>query len=104
MPYTNGFKTTNIRDDHWQKHPEFGLPSPASYESAADAFLGGPLPAGCHEQIRIRDGATIRYDPATGEFGVVGADNYIRTYFKPDPAIHGFRDNLQYFLYDASKP
>jgi hypothetical protein len=43
------------------------------------------------------NGDVVRYDPTTDEFGVVNADGTIRTYYKPDPAVHGYPTNLDYF-------
>jgi len=39
----------------------------------------------------------VRYNPATEEFGVAQGNGTIRTYFKPDPSIHGYATNLDYF-------
>jgi pyocin large subunit-like protein len=43
------------------------------------------------------NGDIVRFNPVTNEFGVARADGVIRTYFKPDPAVHGFPTNLDYF-------
>jgi filamentous hemagglutinin len=45
--------------------------------------------------------ATQLYNPSTNEFAVVTSNGIIRTYFKPDPAIHGYKTNLDY--YNAQK-
>ena len=51
------------------------------YLTAADAFVGGPLPLGCLECLRV-DGDRVRYNPATDEFGVLDTNlNIIRTYW-----------------------
>ena len=36
-------------------------------------------------------------NPGTGKFGVVSSGGSIRTYYKPDPAVHGKGSNLDYF-------
>jgi filamentous hemagglutinin len=48
------------------------------------------------EKVRA-NGDIVRYNPATEEFGIVKSDGTIRTYYKPDPANHGFPTNLDYF-------
>jgi len=42
-------------------------------------------------------GGRARFDPITQEYGSVRADGTIATYFIPDPAIHGFASNLDYY-------
>jgi len=83
--------------DHFKRHgSDFGAKSPAEYEQQASAFLTGPLPTGAFEKTRP-NGDLVRYNPATEEFGVLSKDGVIRTYFKPDPAIHGYPTNLDYY-------
>lgn len=43
-------------------------------------------------------GDRVRFDVATQEFGIVTRQGYIRTYFIPDPAQHGYGSNFDYFL------
>jgi pyocin large subunit-like protein len=43
------------------------------------------------------NGDMVRFDPATDAFGVVMPDGTIRTYYKPDPAVHGYPRNLDYY-------
>ena len=62
----------------------------------ADAFLNGPRGTGVLQKVRA-NGDIVRYDPATQAFGVVKPDGTIRTYYKPDPAVHGYPTNLDYF-------
>lgn len=38
------------------------------------------------------------YDPATNTFGSYNLDGSTRTLFQPDPAIHGFATNWDYWL------
>jgi filamentous hemagglutinin len=83
--------------DHYARHgADFGATSAVQYEQAADAFLNGPRGAGVLEKVRT-NGDIVRYDPATQAFGVVKPDGTIRTYYKPDPAVHGYSTNLDYF-------
>jgi len=64
------------------------------YLTAADAFVGGPLPLGCLECLRV-DGDRVRYNPATDEFGVLDTNlNIIRTYW----VLQGTKsDNMLYY-------
>ena len=96
----NGFVTKFDRDLHFDSHAsEFSPPfaSEEEYEAAAIAFLEKHLAAGMMEGLRIRDGATIRYDPGINEFAICDDSGAVTTYFKPDPAIHKQGDNVAYF-------
>jgi filamentous hemagglutinin len=75
---------------------DFGAASAAQYEQLADAFLNGPLASGVLQKVRA-NGDIVRYDPAAQAFDVVKPDGTIRTYYKPDPAIHGYPTNRDYF-------
>jgi pyocin large subunit-like protein len=92
------FATQALRDSHFKDHgSDFGAKTPAEYEQQANSFLNGPKGQGVLEKVRLGSGDTVRYNPATEEFGVVRADGTIRTYFRPDPAVHHFATNLDYF-------
>jgi len=83
--------------DHYNRHgADFGATSAAQYEGMADAFLNGPRGTGVLQKVRA-NGDIVRYDPASEAFGVVKPDGTIRTYCKPDPAVHGYPANLDYF-------
>jgi len=83
--------------DHAKRHgPALGCYTSAAYEKQASDFLTGPKGPAVLEKNQA-DGSIVRYDPATDEFGILGPDGSIVTYFKPDPAIHGFKTNLEYF-------
>jgi len=62
----------------------------------ADAFLNGPQGTGVLQRVRA-NGDVARYDPASEAFGIVKPDGTIRTFYKPDPAVHGYPINLDYF-------
>jgi filamentous hemagglutinin len=83
--------------DHYARHgADFGATTAPRYEQMADAFLNGPCGTGVLQKVRA-NGDVVRYDPATQAFGVVKTDGTIRTYYKPDPAVHGYPTNLDYF-------
>jgi hypothetical protein len=82
--------------DHFARHgQDFGATTAADYEAQADAFLTGGKASGVLEKVRP-NGDIVRYNPATDEFGVASPTG-IRTYYKPDPAVHGYPTNLDYF-------
>ena len=63
-------------------------------------------------QCERPQGDLVRYDPSTDEFGVLGADGYIRTYFVAVPCASmpsGTRDchneptNLDYFRQECKR-
>ncbi|MBB4170808.1 hemagglutinin repeat-containing protein [Rhizobium sp. BK538] len=83
--------------DHYARHGnDFGAKSAAEYQAQAKGFLEGPPSPGILEKTRA-NGDIVRYNPATDEFGVVSIGGVIRTYYKPDPAVHGKGSNLDYF-------
>jgi pyocin large subunit-like protein len=67
--------------------PELGTLT--NYRSAARAFMSGPG-VGTMQGVR-RGGDLVRFDPATGNFGVLSPQGAIRTFFRPD-------DDVAYFL------
>lgn len=83
--------------DHFHRHgSDFSAKDAAHYERLADTFLSGAAGTGVLEKLRS-NGDRVRFDPSTSEFGIVKQGGTIRTYFKPDPAVHGFPSNLDYF-------
>ncbi len=84
-------------DDHFARHgSDFGAKNTLEYQAQADKFLTALKPAGVLEKARP-NGDIVRYNPSTDEFGVVSSGGSIRTYYKPDPAVHGKGSNLEYF-------
>jgi filamentous hemagglutinin len=104
VPYTLGFESQAKLIRHFIKHgQEFSVITEAEYEKLADAFLGGPQDADTLECRRRSDGAILRYNPVTNEYGVLRRDGVMKTYFKPDVARHGKPTNLDYFLEECAK-
>jgi len=94
---TGSFADDAKLQDHWQRHGgDFGATDAAEYEQQANTFLNGPAGPNVLEKVRA-NGDVVRYDPTTEEFGIARADGGIRTYYEPDPAIHGYPTNLDYF-------
>jgi hypothetical protein len=62
----------------------------------ADEFLTKVPSTSTRECVR-RNGARIRYDAASFEFGIVSADNYIVTYF------YRRTNGLEYFRRECNR-
>ncbi|OCG21472.1 hypothetical protein A9G22_09630 [Gilliamella sp. App2-1] len=90
QPVTNAY-------DHWDKHkhefPEFQ--NSKQYVDATHNFVNNP-PLGTLKIIR-KNGDTVLYNPQSNIFAVKNADGTPKTMFKPNPADHGYKTNLEYF-------
>jgi hypothetical protein len=83
--------------DHYYRHgADFGATTMAEYAQQADNFLGGAKTGQTLERVR-ENGEIVRYNVITDEFGVIGPDGVIKSYFRPDPNRHGYASNLDYF-------
>jgi hypothetical protein len=81
---------------HFADHgTKVGAKHVAEYVNKAHDFLHNP-PPGTLTKVRP-NGDVVRYDPQTNTFGVMDANGVPRTFFKPDPAVHGQPSNLDYF-------
>jgi pyocin large subunit-like protein len=104
VAFTLGYPTAATLTEKFTKHGrDLGLATEQEYLDAADTFLGGPLDATATWECRRRNGDLIRYNEATGEFGVLGTNRVIKTYFIPDPAVHRKPNNLEYFRAECRK-
>jgi hypothetical protein len=84
--------------EHFDLHgEEFGAENEDQYELLAAQFMLAEPGQNVLECRRAGDQARIRYDFVTQECGIVSADNFILTYFKPDPRWHGRSTNRAYF-------
>ena len=81
---------------HWNKHktefPE--LANAKQYVEATHKFATNP-PAGT--LTKVSGNRTLMYHEASNTFLSKGADGVPRNMFKPDPAMHGYPTNLDYF-------
>jgi pyocin large subunit-like protein len=68
----------------------------AEYEAKAERFMNGPKKSSTLECQR-KQGGRARFDQVTQEYGSVRGDGTIATYFIPNPAVHGFASNLDYY-------
>ena len=104
MALTKGFASPLDLSDHFTKHgARLGIEDESTYLARADNFLGSPKGPTAHEFRRPWNDDLVRYNPTTDEFGVLGENGYIKTYYKPDPARHGFQTNGEYFEYERSR-
>lgn len=93
------FASLESATTHFQKHAhEFGFSALDEYVSAAGKFAESAQAEGASVLTKVRaNGDIVLYNPATNEFAVATSDGTIRTYFLPDPSIHGYESNLAYF-------
>jgi pyocin large subunit-like protein len=92
VPYTLGFRTQYELTLHFVKHGvRLGVATEAEYLMKADLFLGGPLTSGTTPCVRVSDGDRLRFNERAQLFGVLIADNHIRTFYKFTPPPRDFR-------------
>lgn len=81
---------------HFKKHgAEFPFGSEEAYVRAALSFVTSPPPGTL--SVVQSDGDHVFYHPGENYFAVTRRDGKIRTFFRPDPKIHGYPDNMAYF-------
>lgn len=83
--------------DHFQRHGgDFGARSADEYAQQASGFLQRGIKGGA--QVKVDSRGVIRvYDPKTDTFGAYNPNGTTRTFYKPDPRIHGYPTNQAYF-------
>lgn len=65
------------------------------YVAEAQSFLRNPGPG---VLTRTRgNGDVVRYDPGSNRCGIMDSTGAPKTYFRTDPASHGYPTNLDYF-------
>jgi hypothetical protein len=83
--------------DHFARHgADFGARTAGEYSDAAAAFLQRSQVEGLATKIDAR-GVIRVYDEATNTFGAFNPSGTTRTFYKPDPKIHGYQTNLDYW-------
>lgn len=104
MPVALRFRTRLHLEEHFDLHGEdFGAENESQYELLAASFMAGEPGAQTLQCVRPTDRSRIRYNYLTQEFGIVSTDNFILTYFKPDPRWHGKSTNRAYFESECSR-
>ena len=95
---TCAFANAATKESHFADHgSDFGADSADFYEKQASHFLEGDRDPSALSRFRA-NGDKVMYNEVTDEFGVMTRNNVACTYFKPNPAIHGYPTNLDYFL------
>jgi hypothetical protein len=84
-------------DDHVARHgADFGARTADEYAGMASEFLQRAQRSGLPTKVDSR--GTIRmYDPKTNTFGSYNASGTTKTFYKPDPAQHGYPSNQAYW-------
>jgi hypothetical protein len=91
------FASGDLLESKFNKHgSDFGALTASEYENQAASFLSDPDNADVLQFTR-KGGDIVRFNPLTDEFGVLGSDGTIHTYYRPNPQIHGKPTNLDYF-------
>jgi filamentous hemagglutinin len=111
VPVATAFFDYALLYEHfWDHGSDFGAKDEYDYQERAREFLNADLAVRTtvQECIRARNGDVIRFDRTTDEYGVIGYDGIIKTYYKPVPRhsappgtppgkTHGFLTNELYF-------
>jgi filamentous hemagglutinin len=79
--------------DHSSDFPN--LKTEKSYVDATKKFLNNP-PTGTLTKIRA-NGEVVLYHPDTNTFAIATKNGTPKTMYKPDPSVHGYKNNLDYF-------
>ncbi|MGB8345878.1 MAG: polymorphic toxin-type HINT domain-containing protein [Ktedonobacteraceae bacterium] len=95
-----GFANQERLTDHFERHGgDFGSPftTESDYEQGAKDFMHGPMASDTYQGVRS-NGDIVRFNEGTNAFGVARSNGVIKTYYIPDPAIHGYATNWEYVL------
>jgi pyocin large subunit-like protein len=95
---------TEKHDHFWTHNDEFRphFASADAYEAAAVAFLT-EAPGGSIMECTRRNGDLLRYDPVANVFAIVDRGGFVKTFYRPNPAIHKQTSNIEYFRGQCSK-
>ncbi len=104
--YTEGF-APDKRYDHFEIHLDEFDPPPQDefdYEEMADGFLGGTCDGiAVRECVRESNRDVLRYNVVTDEFGILCQCGIIVTYCIPNPRIHGYPTNMDYYIAECNR-
>jgi RHS repeat-associated protein len=103
-PGPNNWGRHSTLADHFERHgADFGARTPEEYAKMASDFLRTAQEQGL--PTKTSTGGTVRvYDPASNTFGSYGPDGMTRTFYRPDPAVHGYGSNMAYWDAQPGKP
>jgi hypothetical protein len=92
------FDSGDLLTEHFQDHRfDFDAETEAEYGALAASFLSDENNPDILELTRPANNDLVRFNPETDEFGILSSDGHIITYYKPDPRVHGYPTNLDYF-------
>lgn len=90
--------------DHYIRHGAgVGASSPKDYAARASEFLQGSQSLSLPTKVDA-SGVIRVYDQARNLFGSFNPDGTTRTFFSPNPAIHGYASNLAYWIEQPGAP
>lgn len=94
---TTNWGNPKTLDDHFSRHgKDFGADSVDEYAQLASDFLRRSQREGFPTKIDSK--GTIRvYDPKSNTFGSYNPDGTTKTFYKPDPELHKYPTNLDYW-------
>ena len=87
--------------DHFARHGhggDFGAATEGQYAEKASGFFQQGLRDGLPTKLNPKDGSIRIYDPESNTFGAYNADGTTRTFYKLDPAQHGYATNWDYWV------
>jgi RHS repeat-associated protein len=81
---------------HFKDHgADFDAKNSIDYVFKAREFMQNP-PPGTLTKVRA-NGDVVRYEPSANSFGIQDANGSMRTFYKPDTAVHNYPTNMDYF-------
>ncbi len=100
--WSGGKRSAENATRHFDKHGgEFPFLTEEEYVQAAQDFTSHPPPG---TRIVVQeDGDQAYYSPERNFFAVTSPDGKIRTFFRPDPKIHGYKTNDDYFAAQGAR-
>ena len=94
------FRNGSTLLNHLNRHgSDFGYTSPEQYLNGARYFLEKP-PTSTTQSFVSNQGSYFRYDTATNEFGIINSYGGISTYFKPNPGIDYWLEQVRLYSPD----
>ncbi|MBN9491573.1 MAG: hypothetical protein J0H44_30415 [Alphaproteobacteria bacterium] len=94
---SNGWGRPSTLAKHFTDHgADFAATDEEDYARQAQAFRQRALQKGLPTKIDP-NGISRIYDPITNIFGAYNANGTTRTFYKPDPALHGYPTNMDYW-------
>lgn len=96
-PAGAGWGSASSLADHFARHgSDFSATSPTDYANKAQSFYNSANTNGF--LVKIDNSGTTRiYDPNTNTFGSYSSSGNTKTFFKPNPTIHGYPSNIDYW-------